>query len=229
MCGQAIYQYEHFDPPFEQARAHLAAGITLLCGAHHDKVTRGHLSRETVAAANRDPFAKRAGYSFDVFDVGDRQPTIIMGTVGFEGERALVIGDVGADETILGAKPPEEPGGPFRLTAILSNKTGDETLRVVENEWRAPSTLWDVEVKGRRLTIRNAGRDVALVIRTDPPDLLTIESLEMLYRGALIRCDEHNGLYVAPKGCTPLNLSQLSLVPPSGTIGIRIPAALDVL
>ena len=36
-CGNALIQYEHFDPPFEHAKEHNPNGITLLCAGCHDK------------------------------------------------------------------------------------------------------------------------------------------------------------------------------------------------
>jgi hypothetical protein len=217
ICGVAIYTYEHFNPPYKDAKVHDPKGITLLCGRCQDKTSRGQLSKQTIAEADAAPVARRKGYSFDVFDVGNVQPVIIVGSVGFRCERAIMIGEA----TILGAKPPEEPGGPFRLTAMLCNKTSQEILKITDNVWRVPADNWDVQVEGQRITIRNQRSDIALVLRMEPRDLLVVERLRMFYRGALITCSEKAGLYVEPLGFMPLRMSGITL---QHTIGIRIPA-----
>jgi hypothetical protein len=60
VCGFAIIQYHHFEPPFEQAVIHDPNGIALLCGHCHD-LARSCWSKEKVARARRHPrtFADR--------------------------------------------------------------------------------------------------------------------------------------------------------------------------
>jgi hypothetical protein len=55
VCGSAIYTYEQIDPEFADAEAHEADKIALLCATHHDMVTRGLLSKETIKSAKRNP------------------------------------------------------------------------------------------------------------------------------------------------------------------------------
>ena len=53
VCRRGFYQYEHIDPPFEDAESHDPDHICCLCGSCHDSVTRGHLSKAMVIAAYR--------------------------------------------------------------------------------------------------------------------------------------------------------------------------------
>jgi hypothetical protein len=48
ICGCAIFEYEHVDPPFSEAKQHDPSGITLLCGQCHSYVTRGVWSKDKV-------------------------------------------------------------------------------------------------------------------------------------------------------------------------------------
>jgi hypothetical protein len=171
ICGFAICAYEHTDPTYADAKEHEPNRITLLCGHCHDKVTRGQIYKATVWQHNANPFARRAGYSFDNFDLGDSHPTVVVGNLGVIAEKILVIGE----ETVIGIKPPEAQGGPFRLTATLYNDRGERMIAIKDNEWRVSSSNWDAHVTGQRITIRKADSDIGLILRVDPPKALIIE------------------------------------------------------
>src|SRR5687768_2599641 len=78
--GSALYTYEHFDPPYKDARRHEPAGITLLCGSCQLKTSRGQLSKLTIAEANANPYPLHQGWSGAVFDVGPKRPFVVLGT-----------------------------------------------------------------------------------------------------------------------------------------------------
>jgi hypothetical protein len=73
-------------------------------------------------------------------------------------------------------------------------------LRIRDNEWRTPTSSWDVETIGQRTTIRNRSRDIALVLRMEPRERLVVERLRMFFKGSLVTCDEKNGLFVEHLG-----------------------------
>ena len=50
ICRRGFYQYEHIDPPFDDATEHNPSHICCLCGSCHDSVTRGHISKEAIKA-----------------------------------------------------------------------------------------------------------------------------------------------------------------------------------
>lgn len=94
---------------------------------------------------------------------------------------------------------PEVPGGPFRLSALLRDADGTEILRIDENEWRTPTTNWDVEVVGQLITLRRARGEVTLRLRADPPRALAVEKLDMEHRRNHILC-EHGRLRIEAMG-----------------------------
>ena len=53
VCGNAVYEYEHIDPPFAEAKQHEAARIALVCGGCHSPKTRGFTSADLIKAAPR--------------------------------------------------------------------------------------------------------------------------------------------------------------------------------
>lgn len=198
LCGSALVEYEHFEPDFKDATEHLADGIILLCTSCHGRKTRGHLSRETLNRARQAPKAKEDGFSFSAFDVGDDPPTVILGNIEATNVGTL-LGVLGDD--ILRIAPPEVSGGPFRISARIYDRASRPILEIIENEWRTPASNWDVSVIGQRITIRSNIRDIDLVLRTDPPNLLTVERLRMNHRGVSIDCRPlHPTRIVTPAG-----------------------------
>jgi len=193
LCGSAIYTYEHVDPPFAEAKAHDPARIALLCAGCHDRVTRGLLSKASVKLAMADPRCQQAGFSFGPFDIGSSFPEIRIGP--FVAREVAVVLRAMSDD-ILKVEPPEQPGGPFRISALLANRSGTEVLRIERNEWAASTSSWDVQVEGPRITIHNAPGDVALILRALPPSGLDVERLDMFHKGARFTIRKQTGLTV---------------------------------
>jgi hypothetical protein len=187
VCGCPIYQYHHLDPPFAEARTHDPDGIILLCGACHNRKTRGLLSEESVRHAAEHPRALQTVFSFGPFDFGTEHPEVVLGALRAI-RTSVIVRAFGDDIPVVG--PPEAPGGPFRLSAVLCDSDGLEVIHIVENEWRTSVENWDVQVSGRTMAVRSAPRNITLRLRSDPPRSLIIEHLEMFYRGAHLVCKE---------------------------------------
>lgn len=193
VCGCAVYQYEHILPEFSEALSHNAESITLLCGGCHDRGTRGLLAKKTVIEANENPKCMSLGFSFGAFDAGIDYPQVLLGTLRATRTRVLLqlLGD-----PVLSVAPPEVGGGPFLLSAFFCDRKGIPILHIVNNEWRVPTTNWDVELAGQRITIRHASRQIILQIRTEPRKRLVIEKLEMSHKGVQVSCREGKHLSV---------------------------------
>ena len=192
VCGKAIYDYEHIDPEFIEAREHLAAGIILLCDSCHRKKGK-FLSVETIKAAAKQPKCKQQGFSFEAFDVGSRFPEVVLGT--FRGRQVGTLLRIKGEE-IFSIGPPRAVGMPFLVNARLFDRDGRPTIEIIGNEWRTPCDNWDVEVVGPKITVRKATGDILLRLRSDPPDRLIVERLEMVHRGTHISCSEGKNLSI---------------------------------
>lgn len=187
VCGGAVIEYEHFHPEYADAKFHDPSGIILLCVGCHGLKTRGRLSRETVLRASQHPKAKQTGFSHGAFDVGERCPDVLLGNVQISNIPVLL--QVRGDN-LLTVKPPEVPGGPFRLSAYLTDRRGRLQLAITDNEWQSPTSNWDVTVIGQRIAIRSGIRDIELIIRTDPPHRIVVERLRMAHRDLFIECED---------------------------------------
>lgn len=198
VCGSALYQYEHVEPLFSEAKKHDPNGIVLLCGGCHDRVTRGILSKETIKFSAINPKCFEQGFSFGPFDLGLTPPEIFFGTLKGKNVRTLirVYGD-----KILSIDPPEREGAPFLINAFLSDREGNVIFKIKNNEWGTPADNWDVEVVGQKIIIRKKLGDILLCLRSEPPHRLIIECLDMLHKGVKIRCKESQRIKVTtPSG-----------------------------
>jgi hypothetical protein len=174
ICGLGIYQYEHFNPEFNDAHEHSSEGIILLCPNHHNKKTTHFLSREAIEKTLEAPAALAAGYSKEILDVGKGYPNFIFCGSTFKDS---VIPVVLSGVPLFIFMPPEVEGGPFNLNARFFDSAGKNTLNIVNNEWKANNENWDVEIEGGALTIRERAREIHLVLRNSSHNTIEIERI----------------------------------------------------
>ncbi len=192
-CGSAIYEYEHVDPPFPEAKSHDPNHIVLLCSSCHALVTKGLLSKETIKQRANHPKCLESGFSFGPFDVGSGVVEIMLGTILARDAKVLI--RICGDD-VFSIMPSMGTGRPFRINAFFCDSSGTSILSIVENEWRAQSTNWDVEVVGARISIRNGLRRFALVLRAQPPHRLVVERMNMAHKGIEMTCREGDAFAV---------------------------------
>lgn len=207
-CGNAVYQYEHLEPTFAEAKEHNPEHIVLLCGGCHDRVTRTILSKETIKLRSQKPICKQKGFSFGPFDLGLVEPIVKIGTLTCKNVESLIQID---GESILSIKKPEGEGTPFRINAYLTDRDGVEILKITDNEWVTSTSNWDVEVVGPKITIRKNLGDITLILRTEAPHTLIVERLEMIHRGVRISCSENNNLKVVTRSGRVLESSSMNI------------------
>lgn len=189
VCGYAIGDYEHIDPKFANATEHNVNNMTFLCTHCHGLSSRGRLSTQTIKRHMASPAALKSGFSFDQFDIGSELPIVIIGPIEARNSK-IILEYLGTP--VLYFREPEIDGGPFRLNAIMTDKIGNTIFQIVDNEWRARTSNWDVVSVGPRTTIRNGPRDIALVIVTIPPHTIKIERMNLSVNGSIFRADEHS-------------------------------------
>jgi hypothetical protein len=194
-CGSAIYEYHHFDPPFEEANIHDPNGITLLCAFKHDLATRGLLSKETISRYNSNPKCLTTGFSHVELDMGENFE-VIFGGITFINTPNII---VGFGQPLLVIELPEEPKGPFRLSAIFQDRSGNEIARIVQNEWIGASDNWDISTDGSEFIIRHAPRSIDLKINIYY-NKLNIKRLNMFYRGYRLTCKNDTAIFYHPDG-----------------------------
>ena len=131
------------------------------------------MSKETVKQKRREPYCKKVTFSKEehLFYLGKVHPKIVFAGTTFE--KCQV--PVAVENTFLfEVKEAEEPGGPFRLSANFYNSQGKLSLQIIDNEWRAHTTNWDLEATGGKITIRDNSRHISLRLVVDLPESLDL-------------------------------------------------------
>lgn len=187
VCRCAIYQYEHITPTFDEATAHDPAHICLLCGACHDRVTRGQLSKETVASAYNQIRDRGGPPPFSEFDLAHEALIIDLGLNQFVGPSIIFQID---GESMLEFSPPEIGASLPSLSGKFMDEHGAPLFTIERNVWNGPIDRWDVEVNGRNIIVRNAPGKIALHIEVRPPNALKICRLVMVKGASHIVIDK---------------------------------------
>lgn len=191
LCRSGFFQYEHIDPTFEEAKQHRADAICCLCGACHDAVTRGQISKKAVEVAYKR--IKEANNN-DVeppvgpLDFHDGNAELKISGLVYSPAVHVVLKYHGVDVIKV---TPGADGEPGRVSAFFTNEEGEVTLELRDNEWIGNHENWDIEVIGPRLTVRSSLGKIVLQLRLDPPGRIVIERLDMRICDAHVIVTEH--------------------------------------
>jgi hypothetical protein len=175
VCGLGIIEYDHVDPEFNDAWEHDSNCMTLLCPNCHSKVTRGMWSKEKIKGHMENPYCLQIGYSNDFFDIGDNFPKIkFAGSLIKNTPIPLMIKGIPLIKIVK-----SETENIFLLSAFFYNSKGEKSLEIIDNEWFAFNDNWDIVVEGNTILIREKLGQVCLELISNPPDLITINRLNM--------------------------------------------------
>jgi hypothetical protein len=176
ICGRIPYEYDHFDPPFDEALAHDPKGIALLCLEHHGEKTAGRLNPAEVAARRRNPYNKERDAVWKVPLGTEGWPTFVIGTNTFE--KCPRAGVRVNGEPLWALRRDEE--NQWLLSGAFCDEDGRDALKIVDNETVFHRGSWDVELAGTELIIRTAPHRIALHLTFDGNrDLVALKRLSM--------------------------------------------------
>lgn len=174
LCAFPIVEYEHVDPEFKDAKEHLVDGITILCPTCHTKVTNKIISKDLVKVAMKSPKAKALNEVREKLLFTSSHPTVTIGGAEFI---RCSIPLLYKDTNIISIT--NEDGNYF-LNAILFDSQGNQTLTIIDNEWIVKTEdIWDLEVTGNKVTIREKHRKPSLIFRIEDNNNLIIEKIDM--------------------------------------------------
>ena len=199
VCGSAIVQYHHFDPPFADATAHLPDGITLLCGHHHDLVTRGLWSDARIRKHNARP-ARERERPHHLLDLTS-PIQLVLGSMWLHGAGPLISFD---DEEVLGVEFVEGEGA--LLNARFFDSEGRLAVEIRRNELLLSADSWDAKVVGRQISVGRGARYPVFEATIHPPHGLYVRRLHMNYRGMTLDSDEHGRFVTCRDGAPSFRL-----------------------
>lgn len=164
ICGLPVFQYDHM-VEYSEVRAHEAENITLLCLAHHGEKSSKRLPRQRVFDANARPFNLSAdltgGHPLSCFY--GNEFSFGLGTNRFRS--ANVDGSArGASFYIdggplLSARVEESE---ILVRAVFRDLDNKVVLIIRDNELKVAVGVWDVLLKGNRMTIWWGARNIGL-------------------------------------------------------------------
>lgn len=199
VCRGMVYDYEHIDPEFADAKEHNPDNICLLCPHHHGEVTRGRLSKAQVRSAYdtvrqadnvRSPHYVAALTGNLTMGMGDASFSYIPSNatlIEYDGQKVFSVTYI-ADEVFGGYRP--------SINGSLYDISERELICLQDNEITLINPDVDVKFEGKSIEIRNADDEICLKITFDPPSGFKIDRLRMKYRDIICEMDQGFGVTV---------------------------------
>lgn len=210
ICGLPLYEYDHLIP-WADVRQHSPENLTLLCDQHHREKTSHLLPSDAVAAANADPYSRRTGVSrpYDLHYSGDSCEADI-------GSNLHVWPSLAHDAFTVPLIVDDTPVVLFRgenghllLSVQLFNDQNELLVQIVDNQLVFSAAPWDVEFRGRRLTVRGGPGDIFVHMTFEAPARIVIDRAHIWRNGIEIDVSPERVLLVQNQntisGCTATN------------------------
>jgi hypothetical protein len=195
ICGNAIYTFEHFDPPFEDLTELNANGITLLCWGHQGESSKGLLSKATISNADKNPCCKQSGYSKHIFDLGNPNLNMILGGSLIECGPRMVVDE----NTIFEVFPPENKSHRWTLSAEFRDPKNRLICKIERNELSVSSESSNFEQTARTFSIFYDGVPF-LVMELEPPHSLHIHKYRCETDAGTLTIDDDAMMFLAHSG-----------------------------
>jgi len=182
VCRSLVYDYEHIDPAFTDARTHDPEKICLLCPGCHAEVTRGRLAKSQVTRAYERVQSENSVLPPFYHVALSGSLNLGLGNATFQGlqPNAPVIEYDGASilsveykhDQLFGCSRPS-------ITGEIRNLTGEILVRLDDNRILLLASGADVEMIGKRLRVTDSDATTILQIVFDPPSAIIFDKLQM--------------------------------------------------
>jgi hypothetical protein len=184
ICGLPLYQYDHLYD-YSVTQRHCEEEITLLCDRHHREKTARLLPLDQVLEANKDPSNRRKGTSTGyLLHFSGSQYSIRLAGTTFETNPSSSTGTLVPiiidDEPIMFFRQEDEH---LLLNFSYYDRQNTLRLRVDDNELVYETSVWDVELIGKSLVLRDSLRSVILDIQFNPPSEVVVNRAQINRNG----------------------------------------------
>ena len=192
ICRAGIYDFEHIDPEYGDAKNHNPGEICCLCTSCHAKVTRGHFSKAYVRKKYNEVQAAditEIPPPFGELDFHDGKAELKIGGISYDPGVNTVVKYHGKEIFSISPSNGTDSAG---INAIFLDDVGNDTLQISNNVWLGAIEAWDTEVIGPRIKVRKRRGVFSLVLRLEPPSRIIIEKLDMRVADAHILVSEQS-------------------------------------
>lgn len=184
ICGLPLYTYEHI-LGYANVKRHIADELTLLCDQHQRESTNKLLPGEYVIHANKDPYNLRRAVSAPYTLHYDGPDCIVdIGTNVFsfrdEGYGTEFVALAIDEDSLISFRL---DSGHWLLNLNVFDKNKDLMLQISDNELTYSAALWDIELVGHNLIIREAQRKILADLLFGPPSRIKIQRGHLLHNG----------------------------------------------
>lgn len=180
-CGSPIYDYEHWNPPFEDLKdCHKAEGIALCCPMCHRK-KGGLISNEEYENNIRNPYSMRIGSVKTKWSAGKEIDVQLGNVICKNGTRIFTFNN----NVILGFLPSKDENCPPLLQCVFHDRNGQPTFMIVGNQIIGNTNSWDLTSKsinggGWEWCVRSAKGKIDLLLEILPPNKVFIKQLNLV-------------------------------------------------
>lgn len=187
ICGKPLYEYEHIEE-WAIVQRHVANEITLLCDQHHREKTAGLLPKKAVREANDKPYNLKNGVSkpYDLHFSGAQAEISIGGnkfTCKDHGYGTIMIPISVDGIPLIGFVIAD---GHLLLNLVIFDEFNRPVLHIKNNQLFYSVSPWDIQLVGKKLSIREASRKILIEIIFQPPNRVIISRGRFLINGVEI-------------------------------------------
>lgn len=184
ICGLPLYEYEHMEE-WAIVQRHVADEITLLCDQHHREKTGGLLPKEMVREANANPYNLQKNVQKPyLFHFAGTHAEVILGGNKFTCE------DKGYGTSIAPIVVDNLPllgfiiaDGHLLFNLVAFDEMNQKILHIRNNQLFYSTMPWDIQLIGRKLTVREAHRKILIEVEFCPPNKVVINKGRFLFNG----------------------------------------------
>jgi hypothetical protein len=151
-------------------------------------VTKRIIPKSRVQEAWTNPAARTAGFSIVEHPWFNGIPSLKFGGGPVVTGTPIPLQVKG--ESLIEFQEPELGSNIARISAKLSDASGESILQIVENEWKVLTGNWDFKCQGNRYIFLDAFQSPSLVLRMEPPHHIAIELLRTSVHGIPIHVTE---------------------------------------
>ena len=166
------------------------------CATCHEKVKKRIFDIDFIKEKNSIPYCKQAGITKDIFYIGSKAIAFKLGSAWFKKLNVILYDN----EPVISFSPPQSINEPLLLNAVLYDKEENAMLTIIDNEWITGTDHFDIETSSNELIIREKLGDIKLRLSHIANKEISIEKMDMNYKGYRIQVLSNHFNVKSPKG-----------------------------